>query len=57
MKKLNPPESCFVFDRKRPAGGEGLILRTFCFYFMVAGFTYCSLRPEVDKIWDNLGVP
>ena len=50
MKKWNPPESCFVFDRKRPAGGKRLFLYTFCFYFMVAGFIYFSLLPEVNNL-------
>ena len=40
---------CFEFDRKRRAGGKRMFLHTFCFYFMVAGFTYWSFHPEVDK--------
>ena len=41
---------CFEYDRKRGPGGKRLFLRTFCFYFMVAGFTYLSPLPEVDKL-------
>ena len=31
-------------------GDKVLLLRNICFYFMVAGFTYFSLLPEVDKV-------
>ena len=30
-------------------GDKRLFLLTFCFYFMVVGFTYFSLHPELDK--------
>ena len=49
MKKWNPPESCFDFDRKMPEGDKVLFLCNIRFYFMVAGFTNFSLLPEVDK--------
>ena len=39
----------FEFDRKSGPGGKLLFLRTFCFYFRLAGFTYLSPLPEVDK--------
>ena len=44
---------CFEFDQKRRPDSKRLLLRTICFYFMVAGFTYLSLLPEVDKIGNN----
>ena len=40
---------CFEFDRMLREGGKQSCLSTFLFYFMVAGFTYWSLHPEVDK--------
>ena len=40
---------CFEFERKRRADSKQLFLHTFCFYFMVAGFTYLSPLPEVDN--------
>ena len=40
---------CFEFDQKRGADSKRLFLRTFCFYFMVVGFTYLSPLPEVDN--------
>ena len=49
MKKWNPPEGCFQFDRKQPEGDKRVFLLTFCFYFRVAHFTYFSLLLEVDK--------
>ena len=41
---------CFEFDRKRRPGGKDSFLCHICVYFRVAGFTYWSLHPEVDKI-------
>ena len=41
---------CFEFDRKRAPDSKRLFLCTFCFYFRVAGFTYWSLHPMVDKL-------
>ena len=41
---------CFEFDGKRGPGSKQLFLHTFCFYFMVAGFTYLSSLPEVHEI-------
>ena len=40
---------CFEFDRKKRPGGKVSFLCHICFYFMVAGFTYWSLHPVVDK--------
>ena len=40
---------CFEFDRKRRPGCKVSFLRNIPFYFMVAGFTYWSLHPVVDK--------
>ena len=51
---------CFEFDRKRQPDSKRLFLRTFCFYFMVAGFTYLSSLPEVDKnlaLYQNFETP
>ena len=41
---------CFEFDRMLRADSKRVLLSTFCFYFMVAGFTYLSPLPEVDNI-------
>ena len=41
---------CFEFDRMLRADGKRVHLSTFLFYFMVAGFTYWSLLPQVDKM-------
>ena len=40
---------CFEFNRMLRADSKRVLLSTFCFYFMVAGFTYWSLHPVVDK--------
>ena len=40
---------CFGFDRKRRPGGKVSFLHHINVYFMVAGFTYWSLHPVVDK--------
>ena len=48
--KWNSPESCFVFDQKRPPGDKDLFLLTFYSYFMLACFTYFSLLPEVPDL-------
>ena len=40
---------CFEFNWMLRADSKHVLLSTFCFYFMVAGFTYWSLHPVVDK--------
>ena len=40
---------CFEFDQMLRADSKCVLLSTFCFYFRVAGFTYWSLHPVVDK--------
>ena len=49
--ELNSPEQCFVYCRKRQVISTGLFLFHGGGYFMLAGYTYCSLRLEVDKVY------
>ena len=46
---MEPARTVFCL-RPEEARGKRLFLFTFCFYFMVAGFTYFSPLPEVDKM-------
>ena len=46
---------CFECDRMLRADSKQSLLSTFCFYFMVAGFTPFSLLPQVDKC--SYGIP
>ena len=46
-----------VCDLKRGPGSKRLFLCTFCFYFMVAGFTHLLPIPEVDKLCDGVNWP